>query len=124
MGIDNLKKIKNSSNIIERTIFNNIKKYDFSLDDLINESIENLGFSIKKDFFSEDILLTFVYLDVLKNHITGKEHVYNNYHIIINHIEKVENALKNIDGNSNSELLEFRDWLGISDKFHNGLLAL
>lgn len=124
MGIDNLKKIKNSSNIIERTIFNNIKKYDFSLDDLINESIENLGFSVKKDFFSEDILLTFVYLDVLKNHITGKEHVYNNYHIIINHIEKVENALKNLDGNSNSDLLEFREWLGISDKFHNGLLAL
>ncbi|WP_297631311.1 hypothetical protein [uncultured Clostridium sp.] len=124
MGIDNLKKIKNSSNIIERTIFNTLITENFSLDDLISESIENLGFTIKKDFFSEDFLLTFVYLDVLKTHISGKENVYNNYHIIINHIEKVEKALEEMSGNSNIQLLEFREWLGISDNFHNTLLAL
>jgi hypothetical protein len=124
MGLTELKRIKNNSNVIERKILERLSENNENLNILIHESIENLGFNVKKEFFSEDILIVFVYLDILKDHVLGKDKVYNNYQIILNHIEKVENALDNLNGNSNKELLEFREWLGISNNFHNTLISL
>ena len=124
MGLTKLKRIKNNSNVIERKILERLSENNENLNTLIHESIENLGFNVKKEFFSEDILVVFVYLDILKDHILGKDKVYNNYQIILDHIEKVENALDNLNGIPNKELLEFREWLGISNNFHNTLISL
>ena len=124
MGLTKLKRIKNNSNVIERKILERLSENNENLNTLIHESIENLGFNVKKEFFSEDILVVFVYLDILKDHVLGKDKVYNNYQIILNHIEKVENALDNLNGIPNKELLEFREWLGISNNFHNTLISL
>ncbi|ENZ01814.1 hypothetical protein [Clostridium thermobutyricum] len=124
MGLTKLKRIKNNSNVIERKILERLSENNENLNTLIHESIENLGFNVKKEFFSEDILVVFVYLDILKDHVLGKDKVYNNYQIILDHIEKVENALDNLNGIPNKELLEFREWLGISNNFHNTLISL
>ncbi|MGL4849107.1 MAG: hypothetical protein ACRC28_09310 [Clostridium sp.] len=123
MGISNLKSIANKSNIIERKALHELLENDNSIDFLISNSISNLGFDVKKEYYSEDVLIHFVYLDILKNHIYGKEQNYSNFQIILDHIEKVEDILNNLDSNSNIGLTNFRAWLGISEAFHEALIS-
>ncbi|MGL4875727.1 MAG: hypothetical protein ACRC30_13870 [Clostridium sp.] len=123
MEISNLKSIVNTSNIIERKTLNELSDNENSVDFLISNSISNLGFDVKKEFYSEDILIHFVYLDILKNHIFGKEQNYSNFQIILDHIEKVEDILNNLDSVSNIGLTNFRLWLGISEAFHEALIS-
>ncbi|MGL5416698.1 MAG: hypothetical protein ACRDAU_13615 [Clostridium sp.] len=123
MEISHLKEIANLNNIIEKTTLEELDYNENSTDFLISNSIENLGFDVKKKFYSEDILIHFVYLDILKNHIYGKEKNYSNLQVILEHIKKVEHILNNLDSKSNVGLTSFRHWLGISENFHTTLIS-